>query len=199
MTDWSGTPILATPRLTLRTFRRDDLPLYAALNADLDVMRYLGGAALPREESDEIAAYAQDLYAEKGIGLLAVERLEDRTFLGMCGLHRVHWYPDDIEIGWRFAREHWGRGYATEAASAWLDHGFEALELPRVISTTDVPNLRSRAVMERLGMVLDHEAELEEDGERFQAVIYSITAGQWAVRGKDRANGETKWDRPAME
>ena len=119
MVDWSGIPLLETARLVLRTFRLDDLPLYAELNADPYVTRYLGGA-LPSDESDAIAEWAQDLYEREGIGLLAVERQEDGAFLGMCGLHHFHPYPDEIEVGWRLARMYWGNGYASEAAAAWL-------------------------------------------------------------------------------
>jgi RimJ/RimL family protein N-acetyltransferase len=176
--DWSGATVIETERLILRTFRSADLPVYAALNADPEVMRYLGGV-IDRTESDDIAAWAQETYATARMGLLAVERQAGGEFLGMCGLHHVSWYPDDIEIGWRLAREHWGNGYATEAAAAWLEYGFQTLALPRVISVTDVPNSRSIAVMTRLGMTLLHEAELEEDGEKFAAVVYAVTADQW--------------------
>jgi len=175
--DGSGTAVIETPRLLLRTFRRADLPAYAALNADPEVMRYLGGA-ISAAESDDIAAWAQETYATQHMGLLAIERRADGEFLGMCGLHHVSWYPD-IEIGWRLARDFWGNGYATEAAAAWLEYGFQTLALPRVISISDVPNVRSIAVMKRLGMTLDHETELEEDGEKFDAAVYAITADRW--------------------
>jgi RimJ/RimL family protein N-acetyltransferase len=181
MVEWDGTVVLTTSRLRLRTFRRDDLPLYAALNADPEVVRFLGGP-LSRDESDAIAEYAQGLHAREGIGLLAVERAEDGVFVGMCGLHHVtDWYPD-IEVAWRLARSHWGHGYATEAAAAWLRHGFTTLDLPRVISIADrePPNVRSIAVMRRLGMVHDHDADLvDETGEPFAAGVHSITAAQW--------------------
>jgi RimJ/RimL family protein N-acetyltransferase len=176
--EWNGTVVLTTPRLLLRTFRRDDLPRYAALNADPEVARYLGGP-LTREDSDDIAAWAQECHAREGLGLLAVERRQDGVFLGMCGLHHQESYPDDVEVAWRLAREHWGQGYATEAAIGWLDDGFGTLNLPRVISMTDPPNLRSLAVMRRLGMVFDHQAEIEDMGVVFQAVVYAITAEQW--------------------
>ena len=145
MTSWDGTVVLTTPRLVLRTYRRHDLPLFAALNADLSVMRTLGGKALTREHSDDIAAWAQECYASERIGLLAVARREDDAFLGMCGLHHQRAYPDDLEIAWRLAHRHWGEGYATEAAAAWLDYGFGTLRLPRIISITDRPNVRSLA------------------------------------------------------
>ncbi len=184
MVEWSGIVVLSTPRLHLRTFRRDDLPHYAALNADPEVVEFLGGVPLTREYSDEIAAWANEVHASEGIGLMAVERRDDGAFLGMCGLHHLESYPDDVEVGWRLAREHWGHGYATEAATAWLDHAFGAMGLPRAISVTDLPNLRSLAVMHRLGMTYDHEAEIEEDGERFRAVIHALTAERWRRRAE---------------
>jgi RimJ/RimL family protein N-acetyltransferase len=182
MADWHGTVIATTPRLILRTFRQDDLPAYAALNEHPEVVRWLGGEPLSREHSDSIAEWAQELYAEEGIGLLAVERQEDGAFVGMCGLHHQTTYPDDVEIAWRLAYEHWGRGYATEAATGWLDLAFGRLGLERVISITDGPNERSLAVMRRLGMTFDHEAQVEDEGILFDAVVYAITAEQWRAR-----------------
>ncbi len=184
MTEWNGTVVITTPRLLLRTFREDDLPGYAALNADPAVVEFLGGEPLTREYSDEIAAWANGVHDAEGIGLLAVERRDDGAFLGMCGMHHLESYPDDVEVGWRLAREHWGKGYATEAATAWLEHAFGSMGLPRVISVTDPPNVRSLAVMHRLGMVYDHEAEIEEDGERFHAVIHAVTAERWHRRAE---------------
>jgi RimJ/RimL family protein N-acetyltransferase len=179
MVAWDGTIALETPRLLLRTFRTDDLPDYAALNADLEVMRYLGGAALPRQESDEIAEWANECYAEDGIGLLAVERRTDGRFLGMCGVAHEDWYPQDVQLGWRLAREHWGQGYATEAAHAWIDQALGPLGHPRVLAVTDVPNARSRAVMERLGMTFERETDLTIDGHTLRAVVYAMTKEQW--------------------
>jgi RimJ/RimL family protein N-acetyltransferase len=181
MVEWNGTPLIETARLTLRTFRLDDLPRYAELNADPEVTRYLGGP-LTSEESNDIAEYANEVHAREGIGLLAVERRDDGAFLGMCGLHHFHPYPDEVEVGWRLAKSFWGNGYATEAATAWLEHGFEGSGMPRVISVTDPENRRSLAVMERLGMTFDHEADLEDARERFHAVVYSITSDEWRRR-----------------
>jgi RimJ/RimL family protein N-acetyltransferase len=181
MVSWEGTRILVTPRLVLRTFREDDLPAYAALNADPEVARWLGGP-ISRQDSDDIAAWAQGCYERDGFGLLAVERKDDGVFLGMCGLHHQASYPDEVEAGWRLARAHWGKGYATEAATAWLDHGFGALGLPRIISITERENARSLAVMARLGMAFDHEALVRDGDEVFDAVIYSITRHDWLAR-----------------
>jgi RimJ/RimL family protein N-acetyltransferase len=191
---WAGRTVLTTRRLLLRTWRRDDLPAFAALNADPEVVEFLGGAPLPLEESDAIAAYAEELWAAEGLGLLAVERRADGAFLGFAGLHRLwDWYPDDVEVAWRLAREHWGHGYATEAAEAWLAHAFGTRGLERVISITDrePPNVRSIAVMRRLGMVWDHDAELVEDGTAFPAVVHSITADRWRATHPDRGPSAT--------
>ena len=88
MVEWSGTVVLTTPRLLLRTFRRDDLPFYAALNADPEVARYLGGP-LTREDSEDLAAWAQECYAREGLGLRAVERRPDGACLGPCRRSRA--------------------------------------------------------------------------------------------------------------
>jgi RimJ/RimL family protein N-acetyltransferase len=182
MVAWDGTVVLRTSRLTLRTFTFDDLPAYAALNSDPAVYATLGGEPLSRDWSDEIAEWANQCYDDEGLGLLAVARRSDGAFLGMCGLHHQESYPDDVEIGWRLAREHWGRGYATEAAAAWLEHAFLTLALPRVISITDRDNVRSLNVMRRLGLTFDHEARVLDDGIEFDAVVWSITGAAWRER-----------------
>jgi RimJ/RimL family protein N-acetyltransferase len=177
-TRWDGALVLSTGRLRLRTFLTEDLPAYAALNADSDVMKYLG-RPLDREDSDEMARVAQRSFAESGVGKIAIERASDGTFLGMCGLSCEEWYPHDLELGWRLDRRFWGQGYASEAASAWLAYAFTIKAQLRIISIADVLNARSIAVMKRLGMTLDHTAELVHEGEAFSADIYAITRERW--------------------
>ncbi len=177
----TGEVLLTTPRLLLRSWRQEDLATFAALNADPEVMRYLGHV-LTGAQSEELARDIQDLFLRRGMGMLPVERRADGAFLGICGVSYTPWYPDE-EIGWRFAREHWGHGYATESAAAWMAWAFTELDVPRLISVTDLPNVRSIAVMKRLGMTFDHEGDLEEDGEHFRAVVHSITAEQWRASG----------------
>jgi RimJ/RimL family protein N-acetyltransferase len=172
---WSGTTALTTPRLTLRCYRESDLEAYSALNVDPEVVEFLGGP-VTAEYTREMAEWANGLYEREAIGLLAVERTADSTFLGMCGLHHLEAFPDDIEIAWRFAREYWGRGYATEAAAAWLDYGFRVKKLHRVISVTEHENVRSLGVMHRLGLQFDHETRIVEEGMEFDVVVYSRSA-----------------------
>lgn len=168
--------VLATDRLVLRTFRPEDLVLYAKLNEDPAVVEFLGGHPFTRAMSDDMAHGANDSFVQRGFGKLAVERRVDGAFLGMCGLSIEPWFPNDLEIGWRLAREYWGFGYATEAATAWLNYAFEHLRAARVISVADVPNLRSIAVMRRIGLQFDHAPTLSDENGEFEAVVYSMDA-----------------------
>ncbi|HEV7653827.1 MAG TPA: GNAT family N-acetyltransferase [Mycobacteriales bacterium] len=178
MVRWDGEEIMRTERLRLRTYRAGDLPLYAALNADPQVAEMLGGP-LTRAESDDIAEWAQERWEADRLGLLAVERLSDGAFLGMCGLHRQSSRPQDVEVGWRLSPAYWGHGYATEAGRAWLAYGFGTLGLDRIISMTDEPNVRSLAVMRRLGLRFLENDRIEDNGTWFDAVVYVVTRAEW--------------------
>ena len=154
---------LHTPRLLLRRWRESDLPAFAALNADPRVMEHLP-KPLSREESDAMAARVRDHFARHGFGLWAVEVPGEAGFIGSVGLvtatFDAHFTPC-VEVGWRLAQAHWGKGYATEAASAALDFAFGRLGLDEVVSFTVPANRRSRRVMERIGMRHDAEGSFE--------------------------------------
>lgn len=168
--------LAVTDRLILRDYRPDDLPLYVALSSDAEVMRFLGGPRSVEHCAAELPAISRQ-YAAIGLGMLAVERK------GICGLSYEQWYPDDLQVGWRLFRSHWGQGYATEAALVWRDHAFST-GAPRLISISDVPNARSHKVMARLGMRLDHTATLSDDRETFDAHVYVLARDDWTPLGK---------------
>lgn len=156
---------LTTPRLLLRRWTPADREPFAALNADPETMRHFP-APLERAASDQLADYCDDCFevlSSHGhpFGLAAVERREDGRFLGFVGLHRMRWYPEDVEIGWRLSRDAWGRGYATEAASLWLGYARDVLGLPRLISVVAPDNAASLAVTRKLGMVPGWTGERE--------------------------------------
>lgn len=176
-------PVVAyeTPRLRLRTFRPDDLAPLCAMNADAGVMEFLGGPQAPADTL-AMAADIDALFRREGTGMIAVERRADGAFLGLVGLNRLDWYPDDLEVGWRLLPAHWGHGYAAEAGAAWLAHAFLRLGAPRVLSVADAPNARSRAVMARLGMRLDHLATLPHEGGTFEAAVHALTRAEWDAR-----------------
>jgi RimJ/RimL family protein N-acetyltransferase len=147
-------PTLRTPRLCLRPWCDADLASFAAINADARVMEFFP-RPLDRAESDAAAARIRDEIAARGFGNWAVEVPGVSDFIGFVGLSvprfEAHFTPC-VEIGWRLAAEHWGRGYATEAARVALAFGFGELALDEIVSFTVPANLRSRAVMERVGM-----------------------------------------------
>ncbi len=148
--------MIRTDRLLLRQWHTDDLEPFAALNADPEVMRYFP-SVLDRARSDALAERARSHLEEHGWGLWAVET-DDHGFIGFVGLVRqdfpAHFTPA-IEVGWRLTRDAWGHGYATEAALAAVRFGFDQLALDEIVSMTAVGNIRSRSVMERLGMTRD--------------------------------------------
>jgi ribosomal-protein-alanine N-acetyltransferase len=177
---------LRTPRLRLRQWVDADLEPFAALNADRDVMRYLPGT-LGREESDAYAAVRRAAIAEHGHGMWAVEVVDGAPFAGMVGLAEPEFearFTPAVTVGWRFAREHWGRGYASEAARAAIAFGFESLGLEEILAWTTVENAASRRVMERIGMTrdaaddFDHPLRSPDDPTRPQ-VLYRLRRPNW--------------------
>ena len=178
----TGADSFVTPRLHLRLWRDEDLPLFAAMNADPRVMEFFP-KPLDRAESDALATRIRHGFVRRGFGFWAVEVPGVADFIGFVGLSvpsfETHFTPC-VEIGWRLAREHWGRGYATEAARAVLEFGFQQRALEEIVSFTVPANLRSRSVMERIGMThspsddFDHPA-LPEGHPLRRHVLYRLT------------------------
>ena len=151
----AAVPRLHGERVLLREWVPEDLVPFAELNADPRVMEHYP-AALTRAESD---AFVRERiiphFVERGFGLWAVEVPDAAPFVGYVGLW-VHTFEADftpcVEIGWRLAFSHWGKGYATEAARVALAFGFGEADLDEIVSFTVPANHRSIAVMKRLGM-----------------------------------------------
>jgi RimJ/RimL family protein N-acetyltransferase len=151
------------------------------MNADPRVMEHFP-ALLSQEESDARLARIDAHFEEHGFGLWAVEVVRDAPFAGLIGLAVPRFeaaFTPCVEIGWRLAAEHWGHGYATEGARAALAFGFEALGLQEVLSFTVPANVRSRRVMEKLGMTHcpdeDFDHPLVPEGHRLRRhVLYRI-------------------------
>lgn len=177
-------PTLSTERLILRPWRQSDLVPFAAMNADPRVMEFFP-APLSRAESDAMVARAQAQFDAHGFGLWAAEAPGVTAFIGFVGLARprfeAHFTPC-VEIGWRLAVEHWGKGYATEGGRAAIRFAFAEAGLDGIVSFTAVGNARSRAVMARLGMVRDPEDDfdhpaLPEGHELRRHVLYRLAGG----------------------
>ena len=155
-------PVLRGERVLLREWSPDDLAPFAAMNADPRVMEHYP-APLTRAESDAfVDERIARQFAELGFGLWAVEVPGVAPFVGYVGLS-VHTFDADftpcVEIGWRLAFDHWGKGYATEGARVAIAFGFEEVGLDEIVSFTTPDNRRSIAVMERLGMTYAGEFE----------------------------------------
>lgn len=146
--------VVETDRLKLREWREADKPLLASIHADPEVMQFLGGAKTASESNDVV----EQLMHLSAIGeptFWAAERIEDGALLGAVGLHCIGAefpFGPALEAGWRLGRDHWGKGYATEAARAVLDYAFENLDAPRVYAFTALANKGSEKVMQRLGL-----------------------------------------------
>ena len=179
----SPAPRLETPRLLLRPWSPSDLEPFARLNADSRVMEHLQGV-LSREQSDALAARITAHFTERGFGLWALEVPGVAPFVGFVGLSVPSFeasFTPCVEVAWRLATEHWGRGYATEAARAALAFGFERLALDEIVSFTVPANQRSRALMERIGMTRDPAEDFEHpslppEHPLRQHVLYRIRA-----------------------
>jgi RimJ/RimL family protein N-acetyltransferase len=160
MSGGSAGPTVATERLRLRRWRAADAATLAAINADPDVMRFIGGGApLDRARSDELLVRFEREWDQRGYGLWAVEERMDGAgagpLLGFCGLTVPMFLPavlPAVEVGWRLAREAWGRGIATEAAHAALAFGFGELGMSEIIAIVHPGNDRSLRVCAKLGM-----------------------------------------------
>lgn len=145
-------PTLTTERLSLRPFRKSDIEDYAALNADPEVLRYLGGGPEPwdRFRSSRHMAFLLGHWQVWGSGTWAAEHRETGAFIGMVGFSEPEGWPG-CELAWTLARRAWGHGYATETARAALDYAFTVLKRERVISLIQPDNRASIRVAERLG------------------------------------------------
>lgn len=146
--------MIGTARLRLRPWRAADRAPFLAMSADPEVMAHLGGVADAAAVDASLARIAA-CQAAYGHCFWAVERRDDGAFLGFCGLKVADPgtpIAGEVEIGWRLARDAWGRGYASEAAQAALGWAWATLPVARVVAVTVPANVRSRGLMERLGM-----------------------------------------------
>jgi RimJ/RimL family protein N-acetyltransferase len=168
---------------------RADREVFAQINADPEVMRYRL-EPLTHQASYDLIDDIEACFDEHGFGQWAVERIEDRRVIGFIGLEVADndtLFSPPVHIGWHLARDAWGHGYATEGATAALDHVFDIVRLPEVASHTTSANEQSRAVMRRLGM--HHNTEDDFDAPWYPVghphrrfVLYRITAADWYAR-----------------
>jgi ribosomal-protein-alanine N-acetyltransferase len=181
--------VIRTDRLLLRRWTDADLAPFAAMNADPAVMQHLQGS-MSDEASDAFANRIELHWAQHGWGLWAVEVPDIAPFVGYVGLWPADYVADGmVEVGWRLASAHWGQGYATEAAREALRFGFTDVGLAEIVSFTVRQNIRSRRVMERIGLVRDPAGDFEHPRVDPAAyphlvphVFYRLSRADWRAR-----------------
>ncbi|TAL37204.1 MAG: N-acetyltransferase [Phenylobacterium sp.] len=148
--------MIETDRLILRAFRESDREAFAAINGDPRVNEWLGGP-ITRQQSDATLDRINAQIAADGFGFWAAERKADSRLVGMIGLRRNTAGPAPIalELGWRLSPDAQGTGLATEGAQAALNWGFANLDTHEILAWTAATNVRSQAVMRRIGMAHD--------------------------------------------
>jgi len=178
-------PQIQTQRLKLRRWRKTDLKPFAALNADPVVMEHFP-SVMTEADTARMIARIEHGFRDNGFGLWAVEHSGTGVLIGFTGLAIPQFeapFMPAVEVGWRFAQEYWGSGYATEAARAVLAFGLGKAGLDEVVSFTTLANVRSTKVMERLGMTHDPDDDFDhpaiEPGPKQRHVLYRMIASNW--------------------
>ena len=181
---------IETERLQLRPFTLDDLPTLRSMRAKEEVSRYLGTSALQTPEfiRERLHAYLE-CYRLHGFGMTAVMEKSGGELVGWSGLQPLEFgwnenWPQanetvETEVGYGFDTPHWGKGYATEVAAAWLRYGFEETGLRRIVAVASPENKSSWHVMEKLGM----KYVTTEQHYGSECVVYAISRDEFKPRG----------------
>lgn len=186
-------PQLETERLILRRWRESDREPFAALNADPEVCEFFPVDAFSRDQSDALIGRLEEHFETYGYGCWAVEVKAGPPLIGFVGLlvptFEAHFTPC-VEIGWRLARSAWGQGYASEAAREVLRFSFEDAGLEALVSLTTVLNLRSQAVMERIGFHRDpaedfDHPKVDPESPLLRHVLYRLSREEWRASRLD--------------
>ena len=146
--------IITTERLKLRHWAEADIEPFIKMNKDPEVMRFFPAAQSDEETRQQLTRIKQH-FADHGYGLYAAERSDTGAFIGYIGFAHPRFnsfFTPCVEIGWRLSKENWGLGFATEAARACIQHGFDILHFPEIYSFTATINLPSVNVMKRSGL-----------------------------------------------
>lgn len=176
---------IETSRLFLRDWEQTDLEPFRRLNADAMVMQYFP-RALSNEDTNAFYEVIQSEIQQCGYGLYAVELKENKEFIGFIGFHKATFEADFtpcIEIGWRLKQEAWGKGYATEGATACLQYGFNELGFKEVYSFTADINKPSQKVMKKIGMCFVksfNHPKVQKDSPLYKHVLYKAIIDEQA-------------------
>jgi RimJ/RimL family protein N-acetyltransferase len=166
-------PEIETERLLIRKFNADDLVDLCPIYGDPDVMRYISGHPLSREEIADWMRVWDEQWERFGFGWFGLELKETRELIGHCGLQFIH-NSGDVEIAYGLAKRFWGSGLASEAARAGLRYGFEEVKLDRIWALSEPPNVASQNVMRKIGMRFEKVAYYKDPYYEGDVVYYSL-------------------------
>lgn len=167
--------MVESERLIFREFTLDDLPTLIEQRSDPDVRRYLGGTKLQNPEAlAKRIRFYMSCYDKHGFGMCAMIWRPTGEVIGSAGLQPLDG-TSEIEVGYNMIKKFWGRGIGTEAARAWLDHGFRNHGLERIVAVAHLENHASRHIMEKLGMKFE-KTEVHYGAE---CTFYSISSEEF--------------------
>lgn len=160
--------ISETERLIIRNWSEEDIAPYAKIIGDPDVMKYIGDGQ-PRLYEEAVRAFEKynGQIQEQGWARFAVELKKNNSIIGFCGYDH---YNGELDFGWRLGKQHWGNGYATEAAQEVLRLGVEQFQFPRIVCISFKENLGSLNVMKKLGLKFEKEFEFLDRGTVLQYI-----------------------------
>ncbi|WP_261565643.1 GNAT family N-acetyltransferase [Frankia gtarii] len=173
----SEIPTVITSRLVLRGWRSEDLPRYAAMNADPETMRYLDGP-FGLADTERLVTHLIGMWAIHGHGMWAVEERGSGEFLGRAGAYFADGWPG-VEVAVSIRRDHWGHGLGTEAVRASLEFGFDQLSVAELITSTHRDNAGMNAIARRLGMTFRGVADV---GPWRASNVYAMSRDEWRTR-----------------
>ena len=140
--------ILETKRLIIEHFTCADIHMWASIEADPLVRKFVDGKCLSREEAGHYVKMNMDSYAENGFGRFAVRSKTSKRLIGMCGFLQQ---DEEIDFGYRYSAETWGKGIGYEAAKKVLNYGLEHLKLKKICARVAIENIPSIKILEKLG------------------------------------------------
>lgn len=162
--------LIQTPRLRIRELVAEDLEHLLPVDNDPEAMRFITGRIKTREESEQAVTGMLKCYADHGFSFWPVELKDDGTFIGWAGFKFVE-NSEEIELGYRYAKQFWGHGYASEAAEAILHYGFEKLGFQRIVGRVAPENIASARVLEKIGMKFEKMTNyMTENDTRYYAI-----------------------------
>lgn len=174
--------MLETDRLILRPMNEDDIESVYQMRRDEDIMRYIREPVHSREEAENWITLISSRWAKDRIGFCSLIEKRSGKFAGWCGLWQLK-ETGEIEVGYAITKIFWGKGYASESARAFLEYGFDKLNLEKIVAVARPENTASRRVMEKIGMEFDYIGEFYGRN----LVHYSITKEEFLTLRRERS------------